>query len=165
MEQDHPNAWDYCCNAALRRASRRISQLYDAALAPSGLRTTQYSLLSQIHLSAEPTLRALASGLVMDQSALGHTLKPLLRDGYVELIPDPNDRRTKRIRLTEAGRLKQTEATALWQDAQARFDAGFGLEASRALRLTLAHLASAEFAETMKPARAQATADPGARNM
>jgi len=164
MEQDHPNAWDYCCNAALRRASRRLSQIYDVALAPSGLKTTQYTLLSQIRLSAEPTLRALASGLVMDQSALGHTLKPLLRDGYVELVPDAKDRRTKRIRLTEAGRLKQLEATALWRAAQARFDAGFGPEASRTLRTTLAHIASAEFAAVMTPGEGASTADPAARN-
>ncbi len=94
----------------LRRASRMLGQLYDDALAPSGLRATQHGLLAQIAIMDGPTLRDLAAEIVMDLSALGHTLKPLIRDGYVALVPDKDDRRVKHAMLTKAGqkKLKQT---------------------------------------------------------
>jgi DNA-binding MarR family transcriptional regulator len=141
------NTWDFCTNAAIRRASRRVGQLYDDAIAPSGLRTTQYTLLAQIRLLGEPTLRQLANALVMDLSALGHTLKPLERDGYVTLVPDEKDRRARRARLTPKGLARLAEATALWHKAQSRFDAEFGAKKSAALRRALDLISSDEFAE------------------
>ena len=57
----------------------------------------------------EPTLRELAEAIVMDLSALGHTLKPLIRDGYVALVPDKNDGRVKHATLTK-GRGKEARA-------------------------------------------------------
>ena len=92
-----------CNNAMLRRASRMLGQLYDDELAPSGLRATQHGLLAQIHIMHEPTLRDLAAEIVMDLSALGHSLKPLIRDGYVALVPDEKDGRVKHVTLTKAG--------------------------------------------------------------
>ena len=66
------------CNCtALRKASRRISQLYDAALAPSGIKTTQRAILAQVGRSEPATVGELAEALVMDSGALAHTLKPL----------------------------------------------------------------------------------------
>ena len=101
-----------CNNAMLRRASRMLGQVYDEELAASGLRTTQHSLLAQINKMNGPTLRALATELVMDLSALGHTLKPLIRDRYIILVPDKDDRRVKHVTLTKSGKskLKQTRA-------------------------------------------------------
>lgn len=140
---DH--SWDHCANAATRRAARRLGQLYDAALAPSGLRTTQFSLLSEIGLSDGPTVAALARALAMDLSALAHTLKPLVRDGLVELVPDARDRRARRVRLTTAGRERHAQALPLWQDAQARFDAAFGAAESAALCMAMDRIASDDF--------------------
>ncbi|MFZ1429887.1 MAG: MarR family transcriptional regulator [Geminicoccaceae bacterium] len=140
------NAWNYCTNTAVKRASRRLGQLYDAVLAPSGLRATQCALLTQIRLSDGPTLRGLAEAMAMDLSALGHTLKPLQRDGLVALEPDPRDRRAKRVRLTAPGEARLDAALDLWREAQAHFDAEFGAEKSAALRATLERLASPEFA-------------------
>ena len=61
-------------------------------LAAGGLRTTQHSLLAQIDKMNGPTFRVLATELVMDLSALGHTFKPLIRDTYIILVPDKDDR-------------------------------------------------------------------------
>lgn len=141
-----PNTWDFCSNAAVKRASRRLGRLYDDVLEPSGLRSTQFSLLTQIAYRTAPTLKELATALVMDQSALGHTLRPLLRDGLVELAADEKDRRAKRVRLTEEGKARQAEALVLWQDAQSRFDAVFGREEAEVLRRTLDRLSSDGFA-------------------
>lgn len=139
--------WLYCSNSAVRRASRQLGQLYEDAMGDTGLKGTQFSLLSQIARSGEPTLKSLAEAMVMDLSALGHTLKPLIRDGLVELAPDAKDRRVKRVRLTETGIAKQKELTARWQIAQDRFDKAFGKEKSEEMRRTLAFISSQEFAE------------------
>ncbi|WP_407720909.1 MarR family winged helix-turn-helix transcriptional regulator [Neorhizobium petrolearium] len=139
--------WLYCSNSAVRRASRQLGQLYEDAMGDTGLKGTQFSLLSQIARSGEPTLKSLAEAMVMDLSALGHTLKLLIRDGLVELVPDAKDRRVKRVRLTETGIAKQKELTARWQIAQDRFDKAFGKEKSEEMRRTLAFISSQEFAE------------------
>jgi hypothetical protein len=69
-----------CHCTVLRKASRRISQLYDAALAPSGLKITQRAILAQIGRSEPATVGALAEALVMDAGCLAHTLCPRRAD-------------------------------------------------------------------------------------
>ncbi|WP_454848995.1 MarR family winged helix-turn-helix transcriptional regulator [Rhizobium binxianense] len=138
--------WNHCSNSALRRASRQLGQLYDDLLSPSGLRITQFTLMTEILFSREPSLKALARALVMDLSALGHTLKPLIRDGIVELVPDARDRRVKRARLTEKGRKLWEETNLLWQEAQRRFDTAFGKDESEALRRAMDVISSRDFA-------------------
>ncbi|WP_099900685.1 MarR family winged helix-turn-helix transcriptional regulator, partial [Methylobacterium frigidaeris] len=134
-----------CSNAALRRATRSVGQLYDDALAPSGLRTTQYGLLGMIRRLGTPTMGELADAMVMDLSGLAHTLKPLTRDGYVSVVPDPQDRRARRIALTPSGAAKLAEATPLWRAAQNRFEAVFGPERAGLLRDLLHELALPDF--------------------
>jgi DNA-binding MarR family transcriptional regulator len=136
-----------CSNAVLRQAMRRIGQLYDDALAPSGLRATQHGLLATIRKMGSPTMRELAERAVMDLSGLSHTLKPLTRDGYVQLVPDPLDRRARRITLTEKGEAKLGETAKLWRGAQDRFETVFGTERAAALKSELRFLTSPEFQE------------------
>jgi DNA-binding MarR family transcriptional regulator len=142
----HDQIHTICSNAALRRASRRVGQLYDDVLESSGLRATQYSLLSQIARSNGASMGALAATMVMDRSALGHTLAPLIRAGLVELVGDPKDRRSKRVVLTEAGQTRLEAARTLWREAQARFETAFGAEAAAELRSVMARIGSEEFA-------------------
>ncbi|MBZ9853298.1 MarR family winged helix-turn-helix transcriptional regulator [Mesorhizobium sp. CA13] len=131
-----------CNNATLRRTARRLGRFYDDALAPSGLKGTQFGLLFQISTSSEPAMGTVAESLIMDLSALGHTLKPLVRDGYVETFPDKDDRRVKRVRLTPHGRAKLEEAIKLWSVAQQRFEEMIGAEQAAKLRATLDDVAS-----------------------
>jgi DNA-binding MarR family transcriptional regulator len=139
------------CNCtALRKASRRISQLYDTALAPSGLKTTQRVILAEIGRSERTTVGELAAALVMDPGALAHTLKPLERDGLIAVAVDPDDRRNRRITLTRRGRSKLAETDALWAKAQRGFEAAFGRADSGALRKGLRFLISADFAATFE---------------
>src|SRR5882762_10873628 len=88
-----------CSCTALRKATRRVSQLYDAALEPCGLRTTQRAILNHIARAGAPPLGELAEALVMDRGALTHNLKPLERDGLVKIEIDPQDRRNRRVAL------------------------------------------------------------------
>lgn len=145
--QNEDGIWLHCSNSAVRRASRHLGQLYEDAMGDTDLKGTQFSLMSQIARSSEPTLKNLANAMVMDLSALGHTLKPLIRDGLAELVPDPQDRRAKRVRLTEMGAATQRDLVARWQIAQDRFDKAFGKEKSEELRRTLAFISSDEFAK------------------
>ena len=139
-----------CSCTALRKASRRISQLYDTALAPSGLKTTQRAILAQISRSEPTTVGALAEALVMDSGALAHTLKPLERDRLVAVEIDPDDRRNRLITLTAKGRAKLTEADTLWAKAQKGFEAAFGKAESEALRDALRFLVSDNFVTTFE---------------
>jgi DNA-binding MarR family transcriptional regulator len=134
------------CNCtSLRKASRRVSQLYDAILAPCGLRTTQRAILNHVSRAGTPSVGELAADLVMDRGALAHNLKPLERDGYVRQEVDPHDRRNRVISLTEEGRAKLGESELLWARAQRKFDKAYGAAASVALRDALALIASDKF--------------------
>jgi DNA-binding MarR family transcriptional regulator len=134
------------CNCtALRKATRRVSQLYDSALEPCGLRTTQRAILNHIARAGTPPLGELAEALVMDRGALTHNLKPLERDGLIEISVDPGDRRNRLAALTAAGRAKLAESEPLWKRAQQRFEAGFGAAKSASLRQALEYLVSEDF--------------------
>jgi DNA-binding MarR family transcriptional regulator len=139
-----------CNNSMLRRASRMLGQLYDDALSPSGLKATQHGLLAQILMMDDPTLRELAEEIVMDLSALGHTLKPLIRDGYVALVPDKKDGRVKHATLTKAGKRKLEQTIKLWSEAQRRFEAVFGEKRAASLRDILEELSSETFRQSYK---------------
>jgi DNA-binding MarR family transcriptional regulator len=136
------------CNCtALRKATRRVSQLYDSALEPCGLRTTQRSILIHVaRAGAPPSLGELAEMLVMDRGALTHTLKPLERDGLVEIRVDSDDRRNRLVALTAAGRKKLEQSMPLWKKAQDGFEAAFGVAKSAALRQALELVVSEQFA-------------------
>ena len=139
------NLASVCTNAALRRATRNIGRLYDEALGPTGLRATQFGLLAEIKAMGDPSMRALADEMVMDLSALGHTLKPLVRDGLVKLVPDQNDRRAKRVTLTAKGAAAFEAARPRWRAAQKRLDEIVGPDEAERIRKALAHLASKDF--------------------
>ena len=133
-----------CIATAMRKASRRLSQLYDDALAPSGLRTTQYAILSELERRSKkpPTMRELADAMVMDRSALGHNLRPLERDGLIALEESKEDRRRRHVVVTAQGRAEHRKAKRLWQTAQGRFEEVYGRSQAadlRAILLTIAH--------------------------
>lgn len=136
-----------CHCTTLRKASRRISQLYDSVLAPSGLKTTQRAILAEIGRSEPSTVGALAAALVMDAGGLAHTLKPLIRDGLLAIDIDPSDRRNRLIRLTPRGGVRLRQSDDLWETAQKSFEKGFGDTQSKVLRKAIALLLSDRFAE------------------
>jgi DNA-binding MarR family transcriptional regulator len=134
------------CNCGtLRKASRRMSQLYDLALAPSRLKCTQFGILAEIERAgtASPlTLSELATAMVMDRSTLGHNLRPLQRDRLVVMRPDSADRRRRHLVLTPKGRAACREARALWRAAELRFERVFGKRPAAQLRAVLHGIAT-----------------------
>jgi DNA-binding MarR family transcriptional regulator len=145
-----------CSYGALRRAMRGVGQLYDQALLQSGINASQYNVLSAIRRLHQPSQSELAEELVMDLSALGHTLKPLVRDGFVALERDALDGRKRRVVLTREGQDKFDEAHELWKPAQKNFDAALGAVAGKEFREMLDHLVSHDFGSAYaKAARRQ----------
>ena len=123
------------CNCfAVRSAARHISQFYDQFLAPVGLRTTQFSILSKLKRRGPLTINALAKVMVMDRTTLGRNVLPLERDGLIRIEPMPSNRRAKDLRLTDAGEKCLQAATKEWMRAQAQFEASFGVARAGELR-------------------------------
>jgi DNA-binding MarR family transcriptional regulator len=134
------------CNcAAIRQAARRVTRLYDQALAPMGLRITQYPILSWLSAAGPMTVQVLAERLLLDRATLGHNLRPLEAAGLVTIAAG-EDRRSRVVTLTEAGRTKLREARPAWRRAQKTFEAAFGPDASAALRETMTRLTRLDFA-------------------
>src|SRR5215468_11447568 len=72
------------CNClAVRQAARHITQFYDQCLAPSGLRTTQFSILAKLKRLGPMSINTLAADLVMDRTTLGRNILPLQREGLI----------------------------------------------------------------------------------
>ena len=123
------------CNCfAVRSAARHISQFYDQFLAPVGLRTTQFSILSKLKRRGPLTINALAKVMVMDRTTLGRNVLPLERDGLIRIELMPSNRRAKDLRLTDAGEKRLQAATKEWMRAQAQFEARFGVRRTAELR-------------------------------
>ena len=143
-----PETENRCNVTALRKATRHVSQLYDALLARCGLRATQRAVLAYISLNGAPTMGELAEALVLDRTALNHNLKPLQRDGLVTIVADRNDRRSRLVQLTRRGEAKLAESQLAWKQAQDKFESAFGARQAADMRRTLNLIASLEFPES-----------------
>jgi DNA-binding MarR family transcriptional regulator len=131
---------EHCNCVSLRRASRRISLFYDACLAPSGLRATQFAMLAALSRAGELSVQALGQMLDMDRSTAGQTVKLLERDGLLALARSGSDGRSRLIRLTAQGQERLALALPLWQQAQSRIEADNGADTMAMLRSMLAAL-------------------------
>src|SRR5262245_58042701 len=126
-----------CTCLAVRQAARHVTQFYDQFLAPSGLRTTQFSILAKLRRLGPITINALAADLVMDRTTLGRNILPLERDGLITIAPSSSDRRSKELHLTKAGEKRLEAARPGWTKAQARFESTFGSKRTSELRALL----------------------------
>jgi DNA-binding MarR family transcriptional regulator len=146
-----------CHCTGLRKATRRVSQLYDQALAPSGMKITQRAILAQINRSGSTNVGLLADALVMDSGALAHTLKPLERSGLIAVDVNPADRRHKLISLTAQGRAKLAETNALWVQAEKNFESALGRAEAQSLRALVKLVISDDFAARFETSDAAST--------
>ena len=106
-----------CVCVNLRRATRALTQAYDAALAATGIKVTQFSLLRAIQRNEPAAITALADDLDLDRTTLARNLLPLQRDRLVTLA-DGADQRVTEVRLTAKGRKAIAAALPLWQQIQ-----------------------------------------------
>jgi DNA-binding MarR family transcriptional regulator len=142
-----------CTHTMLRLASRQLTQIYDEALAPAGLTSAQSLLVTRIEEmggkpgESGPTLQELARRLSVQLSALTHALRPLVREGVVEVLPDSKDRRVKRATLTEKGMAQTQQMLDLWVAINKRIDHLLGPSATEQLRCLAGKVAESGFAE------------------
>ncbi len=115
-----------CTNLKLMQASRLVARHYDAALAPSGLRRTQYSLLSAVVKLGPLRGVELAAALRLEPSTLSRNLQPLLDKGWVLAEPDPADARGRVYAATAEGRALRAQAQRRWRGAQEALNAALG---------------------------------------
>jgi DNA-binding MarR family transcriptional regulator len=108
-----------CVGFNTRRATRLITQYYDKALAPAGLRSTQYSLLSVLSMLDEVSMQDLAFVLAMDRTTLTRNLNPLLKKGLVK-VSVGSDRRARPIKITSKGKSALEKALPYWEKAQSQ---------------------------------------------
>jgi DNA-binding MarR family transcriptional regulator len=154
MALETPSVAQDCVCLAVRQAARHVTQFYDRFLAPSGLRTTQFSLLAKLQRQGPMTINALAADMVMDRTTLGRNILPLERDGLIRIEPAASDRRSKELHLTKRGEKRLEAAFKVWTKAQARFESTFGGARASDLRALLRAVTATEFVPE----------DPGARD-
>ena len=145
MPADTPLSPEECNCFALRAAARHVTQYYDQVLAPTGLRTTQFSILAKLKRKEPLTINALAQDMVMDRTTLGRNILPLERDELIRIEPAASDRRAKELHLTKAGEKRLEAARKRWSVAQARFEDSFGAMRAADLRTSLRAVVANEF--------------------
>lgn len=131
---------DHCLCLHAQRAARALARRFDAALRPVGLTSGQFSLLMALNRPQPPSLKPVAELLAMDRTTLTAALKPLERRGFVQIVPDAADRRSRLLVLTAAGRAVLAAAVPIWQRTHEAIEAGLPGEAAQTLRTTLREL-------------------------
>lgn len=106
-----------CACFAVRRAARVITQHYDRSLRPSGLRVTQFTLLTMLALAGPLPLSRVADRLGMERTTLSRNLQPLLTKGLVT-VRHGDDHRVRTITITAKGRRSAVAALPHWRKAQ-----------------------------------------------
>jgi DNA-binding MarR family transcriptional regulator len=108
---------DSCLCLHTQRAARSLARRFDEALKPAGITSGQFSLLVSLNRPYPPRLGEVAELLAMDRTTLTANLKPLQREGFVDVRPDPEDRRGRILVLTPVGRKVLRRALPLWRRA------------------------------------------------
>jgi DNA-binding MarR family transcriptional regulator len=119
-----------CIAANARRAALVLTARYDGALAPHGLKVTQFSLLHAVARREAPNLTDLAEATGLDRSTLGRNLRVLERMGLVALSHG-DDQRDRLAALTEQGRASIREATRTWRRVQEDLRGSLGEDVDR----------------------------------
>jgi len=126
-----------CTCLRLRKASRRVSQIYDQHLEPFGLTVTQYGVLGHLVTFNGISIGELAEKLVMDPTTLTRNLRPLQRQGLLAVKTDRRDRRARSLELTANGRKVFERAKPGWARAQEHVEELFGERETPALNAVL----------------------------
>lgn len=133
-----------CTLLRLRKVTRRVTQIYDQTLEPSGLTITQFGLLSHLLTHGGMSIGELAGHLVTDSTTLTRVLRPLERKGYIVIAANAADRRRRDVDLSASGQAVLRTAVPLWRRAQDQLQDLLGsrdhLALQHALGVSLDHL-------------------------
>jgi DNA-binding MarR family transcriptional regulator len=132
---------DRCLCLRAQRAARALARRFDRAFRPLGLTSGQFSLLNALNRPEPPAMGAVAALLAMDRTTLTAALKPLERRGLVR-SETGEDRRSRRLALTDAGRALLAAAVPVWREVHAEVDRE--VEAAANLRAALDALSAGQ---------------------
>lgn len=127
---------DTCLCLHVQRAARALARRFDTALKPLGLNNGQFSLMMALNRPQPAPMGPVADLLAMDRTTLTAAIKVLERRGLVETMPDPKDRRSRLMRLTDEGTALLTKALPIWQEVHGMLDEELGAQMAP-LRKTL----------------------------
>lgn len=113
---------DACLCLHVQRAARALARRFDEMFRPLDLTHGQFSLLMSLNRPQPPTIGSVAALLAMDRTTLTAALKPLERRGLVKVSVDRNDKRSRRLAITAAGRLLLVKAFPMWKRTHAEFE-------------------------------------------
>ena len=132
---------DRCLCLHVQRAARALARRFDQAFRPFGLTNGQFSLLMSLNRPQPPTLGSVAALLAMDRTTLTAALKPLERRGLLKIAVDKEDRRSRLLSLTAAGRAMLAKALPVWIATHDALDRALAPHSPDDLRAALRKLA------------------------
>lgn len=127
----------HCVSNNLHQTARAVSRIYGEAMRPSGIKRSQFAILSSLHKLGSITLSELADMLYMERTTLTRNLKPLQKQGLITITRSARDARAREICLTREGKEKYQLARKLWRKAQRQILTAFGEEKWQQLEETL----------------------------
>lgn len=141
-----------CACYNLRRASRAVTQVFDAYFEEVGLKSTQFTVLAAVayESAGKPTVTYLANALVLEQSSLSRNLAVLERQGFIRLSPG-EDKRERIVVLTRAGRAAVVRGYPVWKQAQSAISLALDPKELEAQLRSLRRLTKT--AQALRPAR------------
>jgi DNA-binding MarR family transcriptional regulator len=128
---------DSCLCLHVQRAARALARHFDEVFRPLGIKSGQFSLMMSLNRPEPPTMGQVADLLAMDRTTLTANLKPLERQGLVEVTVDRTDKRSRRLQLTDAGRRLLAKAAPLWEREHAKIEGRLASRDPDALRADL----------------------------
>jgi DNA-binding MarR family transcriptional regulator len=106
-----------CIAVRLRLLNRVVTNLYDDALRPLGLKVSQLNILIVAARLGLARPAHVCEILQLDASTLSRNVKPLQAHGWLEVVPD-EDARAQPFRLTQQGKRLIEKAVPAWEEAQ-----------------------------------------------
>lgn len=132
IRPDDPLDMALCTCANIRKAARVVTQMYETTLQETGLKAGQVTILAVLSKLGNMPVTSLADALVMDRTTLTRNLKPMVRDGLIN-IETEDDQRVRVVGLTKKGGKVFKQAYPLWAEAQSRLVDGLGVKRWSAL--------------------------------
>src|SRR5689334_4370555 len=112
-----------CRCFAVRKASRAVTQHYDAALRKTGMRVSQFNTLTVLTQTGALPMQNLAEFMGLDRTSLTRNLQPPVRKRWIRIAPSDEDRRVRMVSITPAGVAALRKAVPTWREAQSSVDA------------------------------------------
>ena len=142
---------DTCLCLAAQQAARVLARRFDAAFRRLGITNNQFSLMVMLSVPHPPPLTRLGPALSMDRTTVTAALKALDRHGLATIQTDARDRRSRRARLTDAGRAVLDAAIPIWRSEHCALETATPALDGAALRRQLAIVRTSAFKPPPKP--------------